>query len=56
MNTLNQTKVTDLLAQRLDLWDEIDRKYDKGLFVSALRLTKYVEDVLTPQIRQEYGL
>ena len=54
--TLTQTKLTDLLSQRLDLWDEVDRKYDEGLFVSALKLTGYIENNLNPRIRQEYGL
>ena len=53
--TLTQTKLTDLLSQRLDLWDEVDRKYDEGLFVSALKLTGYIETNLNPRIRQEYG-
>ncbi len=54
--TLTQTKLTDLLTQRLDLWDEVDRKYNDGLFVSALKLTEYIENNLNPRIRQEYGL
>ena len=54
--TLTQTKLTDLLTQRIDMWDEIDRKYEQGLFVSALKLTDYVENILTPKIRGEYGL
>ena len=54
--TLTQTKLTDLLSQRLDLWDEVDRKYNAGLFVSALKLTEYIENNLTPRIRQEYAL
>ena len=49
--TLTQTKLTDLLTQRLDLWDEVDRKYNDGLFV-----TGYIENNLNPRIRQEYGL
>jgi hypothetical protein len=40
----------------MDAWDIIDQSYDQGLFVKALKLTKYVEEVLTPQIREEYGL
>ena len=54
--TLTQTKLTDLLSQRLDLWDEVDRKYNEGLFVSALKLTGYIENNLNPRIRREYGL
>lgn len=54
--TLTQTKITDLLTQRLDMWDEIDRKYEQGLFVTALKLTEYVENILNPKIREEYGL
>jgi len=54
--TLTKTKLTDLLSQRLDLWDEVDRKYNDGLFVSALKLTEYIENNLNPLIRQEYGL
>jgi len=54
--TQTQTKLTDLLTQRLDLWDEVDRQYDRGLFVSALKLTGYIENNLNPRIRQEYGL
>ena len=53
---LTQTNLTDLLTQRMDLWDKIDQKYNDGLFVSALKLTDYVENDLTPRIRQEYGL
>ena len=53
---LTQTKINDLLTKRIDAWDTIDRAYDQGLFVKALNLTKYVEEVLTPQIREEYGL
>jgi hypothetical protein len=53
---ITQTKLSDLLIQRLDLWDEVDRKYDEGLFVSALELTNYIENDLTPRIRKEYCL
>ena len=53
---LTQTKLTDLLTKRMDAWNNIDQAYDEGLFVKALKLTKYVEEVLTPQIRVEYGL
>ena len=56
MTLSTPTKLTDLLTQRLDLWDEIDRKYNEGLFVSALKLTGYVENNLNPRIRQECGL
>lgn len=53
---ITQTKLNDLLSQRLELWDEVDKLYDEGLFVSALKLTGHIEKNLTPLIRQEYGL
>jgi hypothetical protein len=55
-NTTLQLNTTDLLTKRLDAWDQIDQAYDEGLFVKALKLTGYVENVLTPKIREVYGL
>ncbi len=55
-NQTLQLNTTDLLTKRLDAWDQIDQAYDEGLFVRALKLTGYVEDVLNPQIKEVYGL
>ena len=54
--TTPKLNTTDLLTKRLDAWDQIDQAYDEGLFVKALKLTQYVEKVLTPQIKEAYGL
>ena len=54
--TIQKQSLTDLLTKRIDAWDQIDRLYDEGLFVKALKLTQYVENILTPKIREEYGL
>ncbi len=54
--TIQKQSLTDLLTKRIDAWDQIDRLYDEGLFVKALKLTQYVENILTPKIRGEYGL
>ena len=53
---ITQTKLSELLSERLDLWDEVDKLYDEGLFVSALKLTGHIENHLTPLIRKEYCL
>ncbi len=54
--TIQKQSLTDLLTKRIDAWNQIDRLYDEGLFVKALKLTQYVENILTPKIRGEYGL
>ncbi len=54
--TIQKQSLTDLLTKRIDAWDQIDRLYDEGLFVKALKLTQYVKNILTPKIREEYGL
>jgi len=54
--TIQKQSLTDLLTKRIDAWDQIDRLYNEGLFVKALKLTQYVENILTPKIREEYGL
>ena len=54
--TIQKQSLTDLLTKRIDAWDQIDRLYNEGLFVRALKLTQYVENILTPKIRGEYGL
>lgn len=56
MNLTTSTTLTDLLTKRIDAWDKIDQSYNDGLFVQAIKLEKYVSDVLTPNIRKEYGL
>ena len=48
--------LTSLLVQRLDVWDKIDRAYDAGNIGSAVTMTKYVQKVLDPQIKEAYGL
>ena len=54
--TIQKQSLTGLLTKRIDAWDQIDRLYDEGLFVKALKLTQYVENILTPKIRGVYGL
>ena len=54
--TIQKQSLTDLLTKRIDTWNQIDRLYNEGLFVRALKLTQYVENILTPKIREEYGL
>ena len=51
-----KTKLTDLLAQRLELWDKVDAAYGEGLVAKAFELTRQIEQDLTPKIREEYGL
>ncbi len=50
------TTLTALLAERLATWDQIDQAYAQGLVPRAIQLTKHVETVLTPTIREAYGL
>lgn len=52
---LTKTTLTQLLATRLDLWDQIDEAYRKGLVVRAISLQESVNN-LTNQIRGAYGL
>ena len=51
-----KTKLTDLLTQRLELWDKVDAAYEEGLIAKAIDLTKLIEQELTPKIREVYGL
>ena len=56
--TLTQTKTSlkDLLSKRLEIWDKIDECYRNNRIVEVIQLENYVNDHLTPKIRQEYGL
>ena len=55
---LTQTKTNqiDLLTRRLEIWDKIDQAYSAGLITHCIQLEKYVDEVLTPQIRGGYEL
>ena len=56
--TLTQTKTSlkELLSKRLEIWDKIDECYRNNFIVEVIQLEKYVDEQLTPKIRQEYGL
>ena len=54
MNTT--TTLTGLLTERLSLWDAVDQAYDDGLVTRAIEITQYINDVITPSIREAYKI
>ena len=55
METTTKT-LTDMLVERLSVWDEIDEAYDKNLLKRVCDLTTYLTKELNPKIREAYGL